>query len=67
MSAYVNDPRVAAQPDGTFDITGTDVTGHVCPGMFGGFVTHSVGVDDTDGPGFGTADEAIHSLIGDPR
>ena len=67
MSAYVDDPRVEACSDGTFNVTDSGVVGHVCPGAFGGWVAHSVGADDADGLGFATADEAIRSLIGDPR
>ena len=69
MSAYDNDPRVAVNPShpGTFDITDSSVVGHVCPGLFGGWMAHSVGEDDVDGLVFDTADEAMRSLIGDPQ
>lgn len=66
MSAYTNDPRVTAQPDNTFEVDDDGASRHVCPGLFGGYVAHSVGADDVDGLGFDTADEAIRSLIGDP-
>lgn len=70
MSAYHNDPRVTMCLDETFQVIVDAVTKdakHVCPGLLGGFVTHNVGDHETDGPGFDTADEAIRSLIGDPR
>ena len=67
MSAYVRDLRVEARPSGTFDITDSGMVGHVCLGVFGGWVAHSVGEDDVDGLGFATADEAIRSPIGDPQ
>lgn len=67
MSLYDNDPRVNTDPDDSFTVSVEGRWKHVCPGQRGGFVTHSVGVDKVDGPGFDTADEAIRSLIGDPR
>jgi hypothetical protein len=65
MSAYDDDPRVTAQADGTYNVD-AGTSRHVCPGAFGGYVTHSTGADDADGLGFDTADDAIRSLIGDP-
>lgn len=69
MSAYDNDPRVTMLLDETFHVVVDDERNskHVCSGALGGFVTHFVGDDKTDGPGFDTADEAIRSLIGDPQ
>lgn len=68
MSAYDNDPRVTANLDATFNVNTGDVYArHVCPGLMGGWVAHSLGPDDADGLGFDTADEAIRSLIGDPQ
>jgi hypothetical protein len=70
VTAYDTDPRVTDLGDGTFHVDTADVgrvVHHVCPGEFGGYVTHEVGVDDSDGPGFDTVDEAIRSLIGAPQ
>jgi hypothetical protein len=67
VSAYENDPRVTAWPDGTFGVSDGQTPRHVCPGLFGGYVAHSMGADDVDGLGFDTADEAIRSLIGEPQ
>lgn len=66
-SAYDNDPRVAVHPDGVFMVDTGGGVRCVCPGHFDGYVTHTPHVDDAEGMGFDTADEAIHSLIGEPR
>lgn len=67
MSAYDNDPRVTdmggiyrvvPQPEGPIMA--------VAPGLLGGFVGGVLGEEWT-GLGFSSLDEAIHSLIGDPR
>jgi hypothetical protein len=66
VSAYDNDPRVTSDSDGAFTVDMHGARRHVCVGQLGGFVTHDVGFEETDGPGFDTADEAIRSLIGEP-
>lgn len=67
MSAYANDPRVTSHPASMFVVVPESGPAKcVCPGQLGGFVTHDVDVDVSDGLGFATADEAISSLIGDP-
>jgi hypothetical protein len=69
MSAYNHDPRVVSNGDGGFHVferPGTYPIGVVCPGLFGGFVGLRTG-EESSGPGFDTADEAIRSLIGEPR
>ncbi len=75
MSAYRNDPRVVDRTgDGTvFTIlpgSADRPIGNVAPAVLGGFVAWTTPTRDTrkpDGPGFATADEAIRSLIGEPR
>jgi hypothetical protein len=72
MSAYDNDPRVRRRSDGSLEVV-------VRPGSPMGRVdaaileNGTVGFDawiageEPDGAGFATEDEAIHSLIEDPR
>ncbi len=67
VSVYANDSRVTANTDGTFTVDDNGTLRHVCPAAFGGWVAHSVGVDDGDGLGFDTADEATRSPIGVPQ
>jgi hypothetical protein len=71
MSAYDNDPRVTNVGDGCYDVTccaGVDTApmGHV---RLNGLLTFTVSVPgpETESQVFDDADEAIHSLIGDPQ
>ncbi|WP_433730883.1 hypothetical protein ACQP2Y_21255 [Actinoplanes sp. CA-051413] len=70
MSAYDNDPRVTDVPEGfqvSYVPSGWEVKTvvAVCPDWRGGWRIESPSTRDV--PGFATADEAIYSLIGDPR
>lgn len=73
MSAYVNDDRVYLKANGTYLLELPGIAGQ--PGSQDGYVTPLsdgrfeayLGTPGSTGPVFDTADEAIRSLIGNPR
>lgn len=66
MSAYANDPRVRKVGDDAWYLTeGSTLAGRVMR-VSGGMFEAASEPDRLDNPTFGTADDAIRSLIGDP-
>lgn len=69
MSAYANDPRVQRNrtSDESYDVETATGWWIVLRERDGTWSANQYGGAKADLQGFHTADEAIHSLIGDPR